>query len=98
MRGEPVGDGAKRGGNDERADVLLRPGFKWCFVAVLLIYPPGFGQAWEIEEAEIVEVDREPLRFLFEGTFVVESECTNVVFRGVNGLPACHPQNVACEG
>lgn len=80
MGGEPVGDGGEGGGDYEGGDVLLRPGFERGFRAVLLLDPPGFGEAREVDKREIVEVDCEPLGFLFERAFTIECEIGNVVF------------------
>lgn len=50
LREEPVRDGREGGGDDEGGDVLLGPGLERGFDAVLLLDPPGFGEAGEVEE------------------------------------------------
>lgn len=97
LGGEPVGDSGEGGGDDEWRDVLLRPGFERSFDAVLLLDPPGFGEAGEMEEGEVVEMSCKPLRFLFRRAFFIESECGNIVSRGVDGFSACYAEYTACE-
>lgn len=88
MRGEPFGDGGEGGGYDEREDVLLRPRFEGRFDAVLLLDPPGFGEAWKVEEGEVVEMDAKPLRFPLGGAFLIQCESDDIEFGGVDGFAA----------
>lgn len=91
MGGEPVGDGAEGGGDDKWGDVFLRVGFERGFDAVFLLDPPAFGEAWEVEKGEVVEMEYEPLGFFFEGSFFVKGEFGDAVFGGVDRLAACYP-------
>lgn len=77
--------------------MFLRPGFERRFDAVLLLDPPGFGEAGEVEEGEVVEMDGQPLRFPFWRSFFIKGECGNVISGGVDGFSACNPQYIASE-
>ena len=63
--GVPGGDGAEGSGDDEWGDVFLRVGFQRGFGALFLGDPPGFAEGGQVEEAEVVQVQGEPLAFSF---------------------------------
>jgi len=98
LRGGPVRDGGEFGGDDEGRNVLFGPGGDGeVELAGGAVAPPGLGYGGEMSEAEIVEVDEEPMRFFFWGFFQSGSVVLNVKFGGVDGFGSDVDENVECK-
>lgn len=61
------------------------------------VAPPGFCDGGEVAEAEVVEVDEEPVGFFFGGFFEVGGVGFYFEFGCVDGLGSGADKDVECE-
>lgn len=77
--------------------MFLCPRLHWALDPFLGVNPPILGHVRQVAEAEVVQVDEEPLSLLFSIVGLIRLKVLYIEFRCINDLAMRLLKEVKCE-